>query len=402
MISINRDRLLTDLRDLARIGQYKTGVDRIAFSPPDIEARQWLASRFRAAGLDTSIDRFGTVYGAAPKGQKSILIGSHSDTVPRGGWLDGALGVIYGLEIARAAQEAGASGVGVDAVSFQDEEGTYFAFLGSLSLIDALDPQAMAVAQSTDGHKLSDAIEAAGLSGEPRRLEPGRQIAFLEAHIEQGPRLEHSGNRIGIVTGIVGIRRLRIVSHGRADHAGTTPMAMRRDALTPLLRLGCFVAERFPMLAGPNTVWNIGRIEATPGAANVVPARGQLSLEFRDTEAALLDRMEQEVAREIARLNAAGAEIASEPIATIAPTAMDAQLAETFERAAADLGYPTQRMPSGAGHDAMIMARHIPSAMIFVPSIGGRSHDIAENTKDDDIVAGCMVMARAVERLTAA
>ena len=134
----------------------------------------------------------------------------------------------------------------------------------------------------------------------------------------------------------------------------------------------------------------------------MVPARGQLSLEFRDTEAALLDRMEQEVAREIARLNAAGAEIASEPIATIAPTAMDAQLAETFERAAADLGYPTQRMPSGAGHDAMIMARHIPSAMIFVPSIGGRSHDIAENTKDDDIVAGCMVMARAVERLTAA
>jgi beta-ureidopropionase / N-carbamoyl-L-amino-acid hydrolase len=402
MISVNRDRLLADLRDLARIGQYQTGVDRIAFSPADIEARQWLAARFRAAGLETSIDRFGTVYGAAPNARRSILIGSHSDTVPRGGWLDGALGVIYALEIARAVQEAGASGVGVDAVSFQDEEGTYFAFLGSLSLIDALDPQAMAVAQSTDGHKLSDAIKSAGLNGEPRRLEPGRQIAFLEAHIEQGPRLEHAGNRIGIVTGIVGIRRLRIVSQGRADHAGTTPMAMRRDALAPLLRFGCFVADRFPALAGPDTVWNIGRIEAMPGAANVVPTRAQLILEFRDTEVALLDRMEQEVAREIARLNAAGADIEREPIATIAPTAMDARLAETFERAATDLGYPTQRMASGAGHDAMIMARRIPSAMIFVPSIGGRSHDVAENTKDDDIVAGCMVMARAVERLTAA
>ena len=403
MISINRDRLLAELRDLARIGQYKTGVHRIAFSPADIEARKWLAARFHAAGLETSVDRFGTIYGAAPKVQKSILIGSHSDTVPHGGWLDGALGVIYALEIARSAQESGShpSGIGVDAVNFQDEEGSYFPFLGSLSLIDAVDPQAMDVAQSADGHKLADAVSSAGLSGEPRRLEPGRQIAFLEAHIEQGPRLEHSGSQIGVVTDIVGIRRLRVVSHGRADHAGTTPMTMRRDALAPMFRLGCFVAERFPQLAGPNTVWNVGRIEAMPGAANVVPARAQLILEFRDTAAALLDRIGQEVAGEIARLNAAGAELETEAITTIVPTAMDAKLATMFEQAAADLGYRSQRMASGAGHDAMIMASRIPSAMIFVPSIGGRSHDIAENTKDDDIVAGCMVMARAVERLTA-
>ena len=350
-ISVNRQRLLKDLRELARIGQYQTGVDRIAFSPADIEARRWLAARFRAAGLETSIDRFGTIYGAAPKVQRSILIGSHSDTVPKGGWLDGALGVIYGLEVARAAQEAGigASGIGVDAVNFQDEEGSYFPFLGSLSLIDALDPQAMAVAQSTDGHKLTDAITSAGLSGEPRRLEPGRQIAFLEAHIEQGPRLEHSGSQIGIVTGIVGIRRLRILSHGRADHAGTTPMAMRRDALTPLFRLGCFVAERFPALAGPNTVWNIGRIEAMPGAANVVPARAQLILEFRDTETGLLDHMAQEVAREMARLNAAGAEIESQATATITPTSHGRTARDDVRAGCGRSRLRCERMPSGAG-----------------------------------------------------
>lgn len=401
MISINGDRLLSDLRALAKFGQYQTGVDRIAFSPADIEARRWIMSRFADAGLEPSMDRFGTIYGAAPNAEKTILIGSHSDTVPRGGWLDGALGVIYGLEIARAAIEGGKveSGIGIDAVNFQDEEGTYFSCLGSQALVGELDEKQLSAAQSTDGRKLTDAIAQAGLSGEPRRLDPRRQIAFLEAHIEQGPRLEHSGNQVAIVTGIVGIRRLRIVSEGRADHAGTTPMKMRRDALVPLLRIGNVVADRFPALASPNTVWNIGRIEATPGAANVVPSRADLSLEFRDTDVSLLDHIEQEVRKEIAQLNAQGAKISADVTANIVPTPMDDRIAGTLEQAAADLGYSSERMPSGAGHDAMIIAKRIPSGMIFVPSIGGRSHDIAENTKDEDIVAGCMVMARAADIL---
>ncbi|PWB57505.1 MAG: Zn-dependent hydrolase [Bradyrhizobiaceae bacterium] len=399
MIAIKPDRLLADLRALAKFGQYKTGVDRIAFSPQDIEARQWLALRYREAGLEASIDRFGTVYGAAPGVDKAILIGSHTDTVPCGGWLDGAMGVIYGLEIARAAREGGGSAIGVDTVNFQDEEGTYLPCLGSRAMIGAVDEAAIAGAQSTDGRKLTDAIAGAGLTGEPRRLDPRRQVAFLEAHIEQGPRLEHSGNKVAIITGIVGIRRLRVVSEGRADHAGTTPMGMRNDALTPLLRLGTFVADRFTELASSDTVWNIGRIEATPGAANVVPSGAQLSLEFRDPDVDLLSQLEKAVADEIARLNVAGARVTSEMTARLAPTPMDGGIADTFERAARDLKFGYERMPSGAGHDAMFLATKIPSGMIFVPSIGGRSHDIAENTRDEDIVAGCQVMARAAELL---
>ena len=399
MIPIKPERLLADLRALAKFGAYKTGVDRVAFSDVDIEARQWIAERYREAGLEVSMDRFGTVYGLAPGVSKAVLIGSHSDTVPRGGWLDGALGVIYGLEVARAALEAGDLPVGIDTINFQDEEGTYLSCLGSRAMIGTIDDAALAAARTTDGRKLTDAIARVGLSGEPRLLDTARQIAFLEGHIEQGPQLESSGNKVAVVTSMAGIRRMNVVSQGRADHAGTTPMAMRADALTPLLRLGTFVADTFPALASPDTVWNIGRIEATPGAANVVPAGASLTLEFRDSKESVLDRIEAAVTDHIGKLNAAGAQIASELSARISPTPMDAGIVDTFERAARDVGYGYQRMVSGAGHDAMFLARKIPTGMIFIPSIGGRSHDISENTKDEDIVAGCVVMARAAEIL---
>jgi len=399
MIAIKPERLLDDLRELAKFGAYKTGVDRIAFSDADIEARKWIMERYREAGLDASMDRYGTVYGLAPRVTKAVLIGSHSDTVPRGGWLDGALGVIYGLEVARAAQEAGDLPIGIDAINFQDEEGTYLPCLGSRSMIGAIDDAALAAGRTTDGRKLTDAIARAGLSGEPRKLDTARQIAFLEGHIEQGPRLESSGNKVAIITSMAGIRRMGVVSEGRADHAGTTPMTMRADGLTPMLRLGTFVADTFPSLASADTVWNIGRIEATPGAANVVPAGASLSLEFRDSNESVLDRIEAAVTDYIGELNAAGAQVTFEMTARISPTLMDAGIVDTFEKAARDVGYGHERMVSGAGHDAMFLARKIPTGMIFVPSIGGRSHDIAENTKDEDIVAGCVVMARAAEIL---
>jgi len=399
MIAIKPERLLADLRALAKFGQYKTGVDRIAFSEADIEARKWIAERYREAGLEASMDRFGTVYGVAPGVSKAVLIGSHSDTVPRGGWLDGALGVIYGLEVARAAQEAGNLPAGVDAINFQDEEGTYLPCLGSRAMIGTVDDAALAAARSTDGRKLTDAIAHVGLSGEPRKLDTKRQIAFLEAHIEQGPRLESSGNKVAIITSIAGIRRMTVASQGRADHAGTTPMNMRQDALTPLLRFGNFVADQFPGLASGETVWNIGRIEATPGAANVVPAGASLSLEFRDSNESVLDRIEAAVVDQVAALNKAGGLVTLDVTTRITPTPMDAGIADTFEEAARAVSYGHERMTSGAGHDAMFLARKIPTGMIFVPSIGGRSHDIAENTKDEDIVAGCVVMARAAEIL---
>ncbi|HWK97424.1 MAG TPA: M20 family metallo-hydrolase [Pseudolabrys sp.] len=399
MISIKPERMLADLRALAKFGQYKTGVDRVAFSDEDIAARKWIAEQYRDAGLEVSMDRFGTVYGMAPGVSKAVLIGSHSDTVPRGGRLDGALGVIYGLEVARAAREAGDLPVGVDAINFQDEEGTYLPCLGSRFMVGGIDDAALDTARATDGRKLTDAIARAGLAGEPRKLDPKRQIAFLEGHIEQGPRLESSGNKVAVITSMAGIRRMTVSSEGRADHAGTTPMNMREDALTPLLRFGSFVVDVFPKLSSGETVWNIGRIEATPGAANVVPSGAGLSLEFRDSDETVLDRIEVAVSEQIAALNKAGSRMSLDVTTRIAPTPMDVGIVETFEKAAQDVGYGHERMVSGAGHDAMFLARKIPTGMIFIPSIGGRSHDIAENTKDDDIVAGCVVMARAAEIL---
>src|SRR4051812_16744705 len=298
-IRINPDRLLSDLRELATIGKYETGVDRVAFSEPDIAARRWLVRKLRAAGLDAALDRVGNVLGRAPNATTAVLIGSHTDTVPKGGWLDGALGVIYGLEIARSAIEGGKHAVGVDVVSFQDEEGTFLPFLGSRSFCaDRLDAE-IAAARARDGRALPDALATVAQEATLLRLDPARHRCYLEAHIEQGPRLETGGRRIGVVTGIVGIRRFRVRAQGRADHAGTTPMAVRSDAGATLIALAAWIVEEFPRLAGPDTVWNIGAIAFCPGAANVVPAEAELTLEFRDLNADVLDRLE---ARLLARV----------------------------------------------------------------------------------------------------
>jgi N-carbamoyl-L-amino-acid hydrolase len=402
MITINGPRLLDDLRALAAFGRYETGVDRVAFSPADLAARRWLTERFAAAGLKAHLDGFGTVYGTMPEVGKTLLIGSHSDTVPKGGWLDGSLGVIYALEIARAFREAGLSqrGIGIDVVSFQDEEGTYLACLGSRAFCGDLDAAAIAAARGKDGRPLTEAMAAGKLAGEPVRRDPARHLAFLEAHIEQGPRLEAAGRSIGVVEAIVGIRRLWLQSAGQADHAGTTPMPMRRDAGEPLLRFAAWVLHRFAAVAGPQTVWNIGSLALEPGAANVVPARGSLSFEFRDPDAARLDALEAEVLAAIADIRqGCRARLDAAVTTRIAPVAMDARIVGALAAAARELGHDPLMLASGAGHDAMILARHMPSGMLFVPSIGGRSHDVSEDTREEDIVAGCAVLARTAARL---
>ncbi|WP_046866675.1 hydantoinase/carbamoylase family amidase [Microvirga massiliensis] len=398
MIEIDGNRLLQDLRRLAEFGKYSTGVDRTALSEPDLAARRWLSMRLEEAGLEARLDRFGTVYGRAPGAGRAVLIGSHTDSVPKGGWLDGALGVIYGLEIARAAT---AAGVGpVDVVSFQDEEGTFVPCLGSKSFCGTLKQADVETAVSADGRRLRDVLRDADLPPAEVRLDAGRYAAFLEAHIEQGPRLEASGQGIGIVTGIVGIRRFRISARGQADHAGTTPMNMRRDAGAALLRLSLVLLDGMPRWAEPESVWNIGVVEFRPGAANVVPAEASLVFEFRDLEPAVLRRIEAEVRQAVRTAGqASGIDFTVESIGGVDPVSMDAHLQSLLRDAADELGEEFMVMPSGAGHDAMVMARAIPSIMLFVPSIGGRSHDIAENTSDADIIRGCRVMARAVGKL---
>ena len=401
-IEIDPARLLADLRHLATFGRHGTGVTRLAFSEPDIEARRWLRGRMEEAGLAAGIDDIGNVIGEAPAEGPAILIGSHSDSVPGGGWLDGAMGVIYGLEIARAVVEAGlAESCPVDAVAFQDEESTYLPTLGSRTLFGAVSEDEISVARNIDGHRLADAIASSGFADNPpRRLDPGRYRAFLEAHIEQGPRLEAEEIRIGIVTAIVGIRRFRLHIDGQAGHAGTVPMAMRKDAGAVAVGLTNAVLEAFPALGGPDTVWNVGSLTLSPGAANVIPDAAEIVIEIRDTDPSILDALEaglRSLAREYA--SGSGQEIAALRTLDIPPAAMDTGLGDEIEAAARAFGAPHMRMPSGAGHDAMVLCRYIPSAMLFVPSIGGHSHTTIEDTSEEDIVLGCRVLADAVARI---
>jgi beta-ureidopropionase / N-carbamoyl-L-amino-acid hydrolase len=401
MLPVNGDRLLADLRQLASFGRFKSGVDRVALSPADLAARRWLLQRMQEAGLEPHMDEVANVYGRNPSVKRALLIGSHTDTVPKGGWLDGALGVIYGLEIARAATERGEpSPIGVDVISFQDEESTYLAFLGSRTFCNDLSEPEIDAAKSGD-ITLRSALAAVPKAASPHRIDPTRHLCYLEAHIEQGPRLEQAHRRIGVVTGIVGIRRFRIRTRGQADHAGTTPMAQRKDAGAALFHLASQVAQDLPRLGSADTLWNIGSIVLRPGAPNVVPSEGEMLIEFRDTDPAILDALEGHLRTWVDRLSDGPCPTELELMARIPPTPLDKGLASVIAASAKTLGEEPIHIPSGAGHDAMIIGRFIPAAMMFVPSIGGRSHDITEDTAEADIVLGCQVLAAAVDKLRA-
>ena len=400
MPRIDPDRLLNDLRTLRRFGACGTGVVRPAFSPEDMAARRWLRTRMEEAGLDAAIDGVGNVIGRSRNPGPALLAGSHSDTQPNGGWLDGAMGVIYAIELARAFREDPATrDLALDAVAWQDEEGAYFGFLGSRSFCNDLPAGAIERAAGVDGTPLRDAVEAAGLTGiDPRRLEPGRHVGYLEAHIEQGGRLEAEGKRIGIVTDIVGIREFTVSFAGLQNHAGTTPMPIRRDAGAALLRFSHALDARFAALAGPATVWTIGRVQFFPGAPSIIPGRAEMIVQMRDPDSGRLGRFEAALRALAGEVTGAGPVpvTVTAPDDPVDPSAMDAGL-QRHLAAAAEAHAPGRwiAMPSGAGHDAQVMARFLPAAMLFVPSIGGISHDFAEDTADDDIALGCQVFADA-------
>ena len=292
MLAVDEDRVLADLRTLAEFGKQGTGVSRPAFSDADLHARRWLIDQMMAAGLEAVIDGIGTVYGRSPDAEQSILVGSHSDSVPNGGWLDGALGVIFGLELARAGRRS--PGIGIDVISFADEEGTWLPCLGSRSFCGELAESALAGVQTKTGERLVDRLAQVGLGKDPLvRLDPHRHLAYLEAHIEQGPRLITEAVNIGVVTGIVGIRSFVVRFRGRADHAGTTPMAKRRDAGFAAFGFATNLAERLRAAGSPDSVWNFGNVTLRPGATNVVPAEAELSVEFRDQSPAVIELHER-------------------------------------------------------------------------------------------------------------
>ena len=405
MLPIHPERMLEDLRALAAYGRLGSGVDRRSLTPEDLAARSWLLERMRSAGLDADIDGIGSVAGRTPGCSRHILIGSHTDSVPKGGWLDGSMGVIFGLEIARAWVESGRSeDVGVEVISFIDEEGRFAGLLGSAVFAGRMDETDISELKDAHGERLEDALKAAGYAGrELLRFEPRRHAAYLEAHIEQGPVLENSGTRIGLVTDIVGVARCEVIFTGQADHAGTTPMRLRRDAAAALYAFADDFARYCRDEGSERTVWNLGMAMLDPGAYNVVTREAKLGVEYRDPSESVLNRIRDyiaESAERLARQHRVSVEII--PGAGILPSPMDDTILGHLEQAAADLGASSMRMPSGAGHDATMLAGLVPTAMIFVPSIGGRSHDISEDTREEDIVLGLKVLTGAVERLIAA
>ena len=398
MSAINGDRLLKDLYAAREIGRYKTGVHRPTFSPEDVQARHWLAARLTEARLDASIDGIGNVYGRDPAPGRKLLMGSHMETQNHAGWLDGVMGVLYGLEAARTL------GRGIDVAAWADEEGHFGSFLGSRSFCGLLTEQEIDVCGNREtGVSLRDALRNAGFSGQPRqKIDTARYRGYLEAHIEQGADLEDHRLRLGIVTAIVGSRRFRIQFKGQQNHAGTTRMSVRKDAGVALVKLVAAIEERFPKIANPRTVWTTGDIRLDPGAPSIVPGGAELVFQFRDTDQATLDALDAALHELMLEAANGPCEVTVANRSSTAPSAMDpgfqGALEDAARRHAPGLYQP---MPSGAGHDAQILSQVLPSAMLFVPSIGGISHHFTENTRDEDIVLGCQVFADAAAAILA-
>ena len=404
MVSINPERLLADLQYLRKIGGVSSGVVRPAFSNKDIEAREWLKGQFEDAGLSATIDGVGNVFGRSKNNGPALLIGSHSDTQPEGGWLDGALGVIYGLEIVRAFREdPKAQKLALDAVSWQDEEGNFLSCLGSRSWCGVLDPNIEKTCVGRDGETLQSALARVNLDGTPRlKIEEGRYVGYLEAHIEQGNYLEDANEKIGIVNSIVGIRAVSVIFKGEQNHAGTTTMVRRKDAATAMFEMGYRVNQEFPSVANERTVWTIGNAVLEPGAASIVPGRAELTIQFRDQEEAVLNKLEKMVETIVSEINSKGiVSVTVEPSrAAIRPSNMHAEFRNEMEKSAR-LIVPNKwrHMPSAAGHDPMVIHEKIPCGMLFIPSINGVSHNFNEDSFDEDIVLGCRVLADAAESI---
>jgi N-carbamoyl-L-amino-acid hydrolase len=398
-------RVLADLRALRSIGAYKTGVHKPTFSEPHMHSLEWLAQRLPEAGLTAEIDGIGNVLGTSTKSGPKLLAGSHLESQNHAGWLDGPLGVVYALEAARVINPDPNANGAVDVAAWCDEEGHFGSFLGSRSYVGALTEADIDAARDRNSDRtMRQALSEVGLAGRPRaKAEPGRHIGYLEAHIEQGQWLESGGLSIGVVTSIVGIWQYRITFRGEQNHAGTTRMDVRKDAGVALARLCVTIDDRFPALCGPRTVWTTGRITLDPGAPSIIPGRAEMLFQIRDDDPEVIGRLEGVLRSMAAEVAGQGrCDVAVERLRTGAPAMMDARFQQAIEDASLPFaGGRSLRMPSGAGHDAQILATIMPAGMLFVPSIGGISHHWSESTGDADIVTGAEVFVEACRRLLA-
>jgi N-carbamoyl-L-amino-acid hydrolase len=400
---IDGSRLLARLRDLAAIGATAGGgVSRPAYSDGDLEARNVVRGWMREAGLAVRVDAAGNTFGrleGADPSLPAIVIGSHTDTVPDGGRYDGALGVLAALEVARAIAASGARlRHPLEVVDFQNEEG---GIVGSKAVAGRLDAAELS-RSAVSGFTLGEGIRRLG--GDPDRLSEcvlahGSRAGYVELHIEQGSVLERGGVDVGIVEGIVGIWYWDVTFDGVASHAGTTPMADRRDALLAAARFVDAVHAVVTSVPGRH-VGTVGRLTVHPGGANVIPGRVVATLELRDLVAENVEKLYAAIesrAHDIARDTATSVHFRFSNCVTPAPT--HPRVRDAITSAAGALGLTTVALPSGAGHDAQQMTAICPSGMIFVPSVDGLSHSPRELTKDQDCINGANVLLGAVTRL---
>jgi N-carbamoyl-L-amino-acid hydrolase len=406
--SISLPRLRSHIETLSTYGRNPEGrgITRSCWSPAHEAARAWLLGRMKAAGLETRVDPAGNTFGALPGEGAAVLTGSHIDTVPEGGPLDGALGVLAGLECLQTINEAGlARRRPLAVVAWSDEEGRYGGLFGSRAFTGRLDPALIPTLRSVDGESLVEAMARAGFEaaraiearGDPRTLH-----CYVELHIEQGPHLDAARIPIGLVEGIVGIRRNRLTFLGEPDHAGTTPMARRKDAFLAAAEYALKAREHIVKKGSDRSVTNFGRIELQPGVPNIVPARAVLLQEMRELDARILARLDREcvaLARGVARRR--GLRVVVETLSRTEPARCAPRVMDAVQAACETLRLKWKRMPSGAGHDAMNLARVTEAGMLFIPSRGGRSHRPDETSDWKAIGRGANALLHTLLRLAA-
>jgi len=406
MVSIQANRLQSRLEALATIGRDPGGgVSRFPYGAAHMESVRKVAAWMADAGLQAGCDPVGNLIGVmrGTGAGSAILLGSHLDSVPHGGMFDGALGVLGGVEVAQALREAGVSlRHDLAVVGFADEEG-YAYGTGTLASRCALGdvPRArFSALRGRDGRTLAEAV-AAFAPGLPNTALPARASAYLELHIEQGPVLNRTGQRAAAVEAITGIARSRLVLDGEANHAGTTPMALRRDALVGAAEI-ILAVKTLADASAARAVGTVGAISVTPGATNVVPGRAELTIELRSPDT---DRLHDLCRRTVDAIGEIALRCGLTPQRSDwdvrAPVPMDGSIIETFRAAITEAGYEPVTLPSWAGHDAAIMAPHVPTGMLFVPSLGGLRHSQKEWTAWEDAALGADVLLRTVMRLDA-
>ncbi len=412
---INADRLRSRLERLAAVGADPDhgrqdpgrphGVSRFPYSAAHAEAMRLVAAWMVEAGLEAGSDEFGDLVGlrAGEEGWPAIILASHLDTVPHGGIFDGALGVLAGVEAAQALREAGCRlRHPLAVIGFADEEGHAFnrGTLASRMLVGDVPREQFPAIKGYDGRTLAEVL-AAFDPGLPRARCPALAGAYLELHVEQGPVLASSGRRVAAVTGITGMARTAVTLEGEANHAGTTPMAARKDALVAAAEVVLAVRAAADA-AGPPAVGTVGRLTIGPGATNIVPGRAELTVEFRTPDGDLLTDLCARCEADIGRVAAErGLTSQVAPWDRKDPVPLDEGIRQAIAGAIVAAGCESFAMPSGAGHDAMILAPHVAAGMIFVASVGGISHSPREWTAWEDAALGAEVVLRTVLALDA-